>query len=403
MKILVVSRREFEAYIAKLNRKAARLCVDPIEATYVQDVDTTRTVAEIIEGESFERTYPITVHEYELSGLDVGEDGWRIVATITPVPETNRHFVDVIPGEVVDTVKYESRPTQCDHCNSRRQRYLTHVVRHQDGRELQVGKTCLKDLVGGHSAAALEFQSFIVAAIGCGEGDLWEGSGFKKADLVSVKECVQSAEVLRILYGRWINNEKDDFGVLRVEGTHRLARALVTDRKGFFRATSVLEKDVDTHWEFAGQVADDVLINFEDLVVDEDNDFEVALAYALRFEYVPVQKAALVAYAGEYLRNLAERLEWEAKKASMKHVGQVGKRQEFTLVCVRVRSFDSTYGTTYINVFEDSDGNELTWKSGTYCFEEGESVRLKATVKEHGEFNSAPVTYITRGKILETV
>lgn len=51
--------------------------------------------------------------------------------------------------------------------------------------------------------------------------------------------------------------------------------------------------------------------------------------------------------------------------------------------------------------FEDKDGNQVTWFASKSVASEGEAISVKATVKEHGTFNGAPQTIITRGKLVE--
>lgn len=86
-----------------------------------------------------------------------------------------------------------------------------------------------------------------------------------------------------------------------------------------------------------------------------------------------------------------------ADREGSKHVGVVGERREFTLTVNKVFSFDSIYGTTFINICKDADGNVIVYK-GSNGFEEGETVRVKATVKAHEERDGIAQTLIARPK-----
>lgn len=103
-----------------------------------------------------------------------------------------------------------------------------------------------------------------------------------------------------------------------------------------------------------------------------------------------------------------EAAEREAGKATKKHVGTVGKRQEFTLTFKGAHFFDGFYGTVGIYCFEDADGNDLVWKT-TSCADvnnldhKGLTFVVKATVKDHGEYRDAPQTVINRVKIEKQV
>lgn len=88
-----------------------------------------------------------------------------------------------------------------------------------------------------------------------------------------------------------------------------------------------------------------------------------------------------------------------ADRATSQHVGTVGARVEMTLQCEKVFEFDSMYGMTYINICRDADNNVVVYK-GSNRFEEGETIRVKATIKAHDERDGVAQTLIARPKIL---
>lgn len=112
-----------------------------------------------------------------------------------------------------------------------------------------------------------------------------------------------------------------------------------------------------------------------------------------------VRKA--LARAEERLAKAAERRaeRLASDRATSGHVGTVGARIELTLRCEKVFSFDSIYGTTFINICRDEAGNVIVYK-GSNGFDEGETLRVKATIKEHGDRNGVAQTIISRPKII---
>jgi len=88
-----------------------------------------------------------------------------------------------------------------------------------------------------------------------------------------------------------------------------------------------------------------------------------------------------------------------ADRAGSRHVGTVGARTEFTLTVGKVFEFDSIYGITYINICKDTDGNVIVYK-GSNGFQEGETLRVKATIKAHDERDGVAQTLISRPKTL---
>lgn len=103
-------------------------------------------------------------------------------------------------------------------------------------------------------------------------------------------------------------------------------------------------------------------------------------------------------------------------------VSEPKKRLDMNLTLVNVYEYDGyTYSyydsaTSYIYTFRDADGNCIVWKTkstlGMWLEDEsgheewveaevGDSIAMKATVKEHGEYKGTKQTVITRAKIAE--
>lgn len=83
-------------------------------------------------------------------------NGWTCVATIEPWRDAagTEHAViytatgvDALPDE------FAAHPSRCQHCNTNRRRNLTFVLRHEDGREMQVGRACLNEYLGTEALA----------------------------------------------------------------------------------------------------------------------------------------------------------------------------------------------------------------------------------------------------------
>lgn len=116
-----------------------------------------------------------------------------------------------------------------------------------------------------------------------------------------------------------------------------------------------------------------------------------------------------VAYADVWqsARALVDRVARERKEAAvaaLRWVGTTGQRSEFTVCCRKVLRFDSYYGRFALVLATDADGNEIVWKtSGAAVPDEGETVRIRAGVKEHGiyEQTGARQTTLERVRILD--
>lgn len=86
-------------------------------------------------------------------------------------------------------------------------------------------------------------------------------------------------------------------------------------------------------------------------------------------------------------------------RATSQHIGTVGARVELTLRCEKVFTFEGIYGITYINLCRDEANNVVVYK-GSNGFEEGETIKVKATIKAHEERDGVAQTLIARPKVL---
>ena len=105
-----------------------------------------------------------------------------------------------------------------------------------------------------------------------------------------------------------------------------------------------------------------------------------------------------------YVANIVEELKIEASKdpdeVPSEYIGNVGDKIETELVLEKVRGFYSTYGYTYVYCFK-KDNDVVVWKTQKGLdLEEGGKVKVKATIKEHSEYDGVKQTYITRAKVL---
>lgn len=103
--------------------------------------------------------------------------------------------------------------------------------------------------------------------------------------------------------------------------------------------------------------------------------------------------------------NQARKAEWADKKAlldaSRKHIGTIGEKITLSLTCVHSIQLDSTFGTTFINICEDSEKNIVIYKGNAIGFPcKGETATIRATVKEHGVRDGVKQTVIQRPKTI---
>lgn len=81
-------------------------------------------------------------------------------------------------------------------------------------------------------------------------------------------------------------------------------------------------------------------------------------------------------------------------------IGTVGERCDFTMTIRIVVEMEGQYGFSYLHVMHDADGNVVVYK-GTNCLgDKGDTVTVKATVKEHDARDGVRQTKISRPKLI---
>lgn len=110
------------------------------------------------------------------------------------------------------------------------------------------------------------------------------------------------------------------------------------------------------------------------------------------------EKAALdLIIKGE--QRVAERLAAkQAKAACAKHVGQVGERQQFDLTIKFTTQYETRFGTTYVHIMEDAEGNVVVYKGSKVIGQKGDALSINAKIKEHTVRDGIAQTIISHPK-----
>lgn len=79
-------------------------------------------------------------------------------------------------------------------------------------------------------------------------------------------------------------------------------------------------------------------------------------------------------------------------------IGTVGERSLFTLTIRMVVEIEGMYGYSYLHVMHDADGNVVVYKGSNQLGKKGDTVTVKATIKEHDTRDGVKQTKISRPK-----
>jgi hypothetical protein len=375
------------ARVKRLNRRAERLGVDPI------DVNVGSPRLQLIEN-------PLTGVEKAVEVIDLTISlnvpklaDWAFVCTIQHTDAGNL-LLTVPSAEKLDLSRFRSCGPSCDHCGKPRSRRDTYVVQHTDGTLKQVGKDCLCHFTGaGRSPEqAADYAAWLSQYL----------------DALSATEEAERSAPDPGFSGRFAGVGLDNF----------LNHVVAVSRVLGFRTR------VQAEWAQTSSTKDDALLNLDPPpshrrrcieVTDEDrnfarlarswaqcqtgtSDFDHNMRTIASNDAVLYRNTGIAAYIVEaFRRSLAKAVEQAARPASF-HFGEVKKRlRNLKLTYKGNASFDTDFGVMFIHRFVTEDGSDAVWKTSTaLAVEPGATFPVDATVKAHDEYKGRPQTVLTR-------
>jgi hypothetical protein len=373
--------------IAEANKKAARLDVEPLTLT----VGETDTVEKFVGGVPTGQV--LVFVNGTITGTTPRLNGWAFIASLELFEDTA--IIRSIPGEECPP-EHRNRGSICDHCGYNRRRTSTYVVRHDDGTVKTVGRNCLKDFMGQsrHNPAsiALMFQHIaeLLESLEAGEAYGGGGRGGKTYDL---KGTLELTSAVISAYG-WVSKTMVDEGKAYGDTTADLVREYLTSAKPSTDLVAKVRAAKDAKRDTGDAEAAIAWLTDDDL--DVSGDYIQSVQAIAKRGWVGTKHMGFACSIIPAWRNMVARL---AKvNTDSQHMGTIGKRETFTLKVNRLIWSEGFYGVTIIHLMEDADGNVFKWFSSGPELDEGEFLTLKATVKDHGEYQGTKETVLTRVK-----
>lgn len=385
------NRERVEKLVARFGKKAAKynkLLTVEYGAPYAERRPVwakdheTHTLSKI--GETMVEVFDLTIE-----GEIIQQDGYTVVAKIEHLE--NGNLVTPIVGEVKP--EWRTAACNCDHCNMKRRRTLTFIVRHENGTEKQIGRACLKDY--------------------CGIDPQLIGIANQLHDLVMNEDVVyydfHEHPVSRVHL--MIDALAAAIHVYKVQGYVKSSENNSNRGKMFEcmkenTATKADREAARNMIEAVKEVSEEDAINF---LLDK-------VQVLAKDGYCKDSHFGIIAYApaayARYLEAMKKQAEREAAKMTerqaSKYVGQVGKRIDIEIADTKLlTTIETQWGYTFLYKFTDINGNVLVWfasnRLGRWnengAWEDVDSVKsLRATVKEHSERDGVKQTILTRCK-----
>ncbi len=425
---------ELEIRIAKLNKRAVKLGVDPIVVTKVVDHVRYRVRQLAVNGEmnlawvksiekienpgtaflanAFEPTgEAMAWWNVTVTGQTPALSGWKFVAVLEPLTledGTVENLVQSLPGQECPD-QFRTLIGHCDHCQTVRKRNQTFVVENPDGFKC-VGRQCLKDFLG-YNGDPHKFASWAesLAELGtlCGdaEGDDWLGGGYGRGGERSwdLKHFLTLTACRVRLFG-WLGRGKARDSFDGKPATADVVLQLLTPPNQYNREEHAKLCAAHVLAEVDSTEADNALEWAKAIPEEErqqDGGFLANVNLVARVGTAARKTAGIAAAIIIAYRKATEREINRVKEASRpvsNWVGVIGKRFDCVEVtCEKVIMNETDYGVTGIHKMTDAAGNDLVWfASAGEVIEAGDKAFISAGVKDHGEFRGRKQTVLTR-------
>lgn len=316
--------------------------------------------------------------------------GWDLKARIDYKAIPGSVYVTGTPTYDPPVSLREVPASRCDHCNAARNRHDLFVLHHEDGREVIVGRSCLRDYLGHHSPEAIVELMLTLQKVACfdPDGPDWRG---EKQDHTWGLGSVLSISALLVRQDGYIKGETREgvFGALCPGPGQEADSQRIADE--------VEERDIEKAEAIVAWLREQEATNSY-----MANLIAIAQCGYVTLRTLGVACSAVVAYDRHQARhNEAKR---KAEAGGSDWVGLEGERMDFQGVRLTRRLVtESDYGRSTLLQFVDANDNVLVWwASGVKDFDEGTTYNVRGTVKGHTEFRGERQTRLSRCKVFET-
>lgn len=292
--------------------------------------------------------------------------------------------------------RYRQANRSCDHCRLDRRRNSTYVVHHDDGRFAQVGSNCLADFLGHQNpeqvAAFLDgLLSLLQVCRASEEYEGGEGGGRSSHSHLTTVLMLSAAAIDQHGWTSKKAARERDLESTADRVQHELASRYCRDHARHEITPTdahVAEAAAVIEWAQGLGAQNGSLSDYL------HNVHVLSRHSVIDLRYLGVAVSMVAARRREQERLVAR------QPVVSEHVGIVGKREIFCLTALRQTGIEGPYGVTRLYQFSDPQGRILKWfSSREQGLKIGETYRIKATVKAHGEWKGTKETTITRGDI----
>jgi hypothetical protein len=344
--------------------------------------------------------YTVVVYDVEIEIPEelVKFDGQEVVARLEDLEGQNM-ITRISDVEGVDLDEYRDAQIICQHCNTKRHRKGSWVVKSQDRGLIQVGDQCV-DLYFGVDVQRILCTSQSIMTI------LEEERGPKGQPYYNFERFAGMVMWLTMTTGFITQKHAEEYatGSTRTEANY-LSQPL----------HGLVEPKEAAEWrESNAKYEQWVEANHKDInVFDLALDFWMAKENCTEFEHNcrlaltsrNIKFLGLAAYAIKiYVDATYQAPKADKLKSGLpsNYVGEIKARINFTnLKVTSVHAIETSFGMTTKITFEDQNGNIIIWwASNDPQLSLGSTYNLKATVTKHEEYKNVKQTTINRAVVI---
>jgi hypothetical protein len=383
---------------------------------------------------------------------DFADSEWEVLAVLEPLTSNyfergeQHYLINKMPhleeGDIeeleVHTLIPEVIDSECEHCNTRRQRKQLLLVRNRETEEVRrVGTTCLMEYTNIDPSIIMKFyQTIDTPTYGdptirrsLEQYDLFDFIG-KAHRLFGYNNVYEKRMGWTLFYGVFYSPILEgadpsidglvldesisylvpfDYGSSMTNPFAKFSQLRLSERGK--PALPMSEEVVDVASEIISYCANlegrsdferNLKIIAQNGIVTKKNS---GLAASMWFVW---NKAIEDGKLESMFGNIApEEISEDEEGPLSHHIGELGERIEFTGILMRKSARESHWGTTHLLVFTSiADDNypagcEVVWWASTNkrLPDVGDTVKVRGTVKRHGEFKGVENTTIGRGHL----
>ncbi|KAB2842160.1 MAG: hypothetical protein F9K47_09710 [Burkholderiales bacterium] len=330
---------------------------------------------------------------------------WRVVAEVESAQAPEDDTLNFVWGIYAPATleadlqsRFQHHPLQCEHCNTERRRNSTFVLIDNDtGALKEVGNNCLADFTGVDPSRML-FLAKMFRSVRLLEEEFSNRSNLPVE--IATSEWLTRCLFVVEQWGWCSSLAARERGI---EPSWASARALPS----LLSKEPALAAEYDRAYERLQSLAKTIIAWSLTHPPAGDGLFDANLRLLLSRETLSLadnRQLAFCAAAVPSYRRFRAQQEEAAARAVSQHVGTVGEKIVTPLTLVRVRDWETQFGTQWRITMRDDEGNTYSWKTGSpprELLEEdkiGKRFLAQGKIKAHEEWDGNAITALSHVK-----